>query len=137
MTSTKMTPREPTPEMVEAGMGAAMASRWYGSMSKNIYRAMWDAAPVVEIDPCFTKREPGEPDLYVTHRCLGDRQNDGFNDGPFQIPCDAVRLNDGTLTRCCGEPCSFVMVKGGSASPDWPKRKDGARVTPCAKDMLA
>ena len=45
MTNTKMTPREPTPEMVEAGMRSDENHRPdYAA----IWRAMWDAAPVVD-----------------------------------------------------------------------------------------
>ena len=45
MTDTKTIPREPTPEMVEAGMGSDENHRPdYGA----IWRAMWNAAPVVD-----------------------------------------------------------------------------------------
>lgn len=43
MTDPKLTPREPTPEMVDAGFG-------YCVLPSDVWRAMHDAAPTVEAD---------------------------------------------------------------------------------------
>lgn len=44
MTDPKLTPREPTPEMVDAGFG-------YCVLPSDVWRAMHDAAPKVEAEP--------------------------------------------------------------------------------------
>jgi hypothetical protein len=38
--------------------------------------------------------------------------------------CIARYLSDGTLVDSCGEPCSFVMQKGGAGDPpfQWKQR---------------
>lgn len=53
----------------------------------------------------------------ITHRC---NQRHGRRD----IPCTAFRTDDGFLHRTCGEPCSWVMGKGGHGEPPYAGREE-------------
>lgn len=64
----------------------------------------------------------------ITHRC-----NDTYEYGT--IKCQAVRHADGTITGAgCGEPCSWIMGKGGHGIPPWTTTPEGYRRNPCEPD---
>lgn len=70
---------------------------------------------------------------YVTNRC--DSAHDhGERLGADAYPCEAVRYNDGTMDKTCGEPCSWVMGKGGHGKPPWQTNPDGTRFDPSIPD---
>jgi hypothetical protein len=51
----------------------------------------------------------------VTHRCDGTYGYD-----PLVTKCTMARHSDGTFSGYgCGEPCSWIMGKGGSGVPPW------------------
>lgn len=52
----------------------------------------------------------------ITHRC---NQSHGKRD----IPCTASRDSMGFLHNTCGEPCPWVMGKGGHGDPPWEGRE--------------
>ena len=69
MTDPKLTPREPTPEMVDAGFG-------YCVLPSDVWRAMHDAAPTVEAEPVARMLvwcgPPGYPTLPAAARTYAE-----------------------------------------------------------------
>ncbi len=55
----------------------------------------------------------------VTHRCIGMVSDITLPFGDDQVPCEGVRLEDGTFQNTCGEPCRWCMMKQGEGEPPW------------------
>ena len=71
---------------------------------------------------------------HITHTCDGTRgEGFCFPDGP-RAPCDGARWSDGAVTGGCGEPCPWVLGKGGHGRPSWETGADGTRCDPSAPD---
>lgn len=108
-----------TPEQFEA-LKAMMEACSLAAVSRNApvmvdYKtvAVEKARALLVVEPA-KEIAPSE----VVRRCTSQRSSDGS--GSPQIPCEAYKTADGNVYLTCGEPCRWVMEKGGEGSPPYP-----------------